>query len=90
MVKLTQVKQQLDIQEVIKLTSQTKKINKNGRVLIVEMLRKIDETTFLLVKIYDPNTETEQVATLHDLDNMLETIKDIINPSNCLLKKANE
>ena len=54
------------------------------------MLRKIDETTFLLVKIYDPNIETEQVATLHDLDNMLETIKDIINPSNCLLKKANE
>ena len=32
---------------------------------------------FVLVNIYNPNTETEQVAALHDLDKMLETIKDL-------------
>ena len=29
------------------------------------------------IYIYNPNSETEQVATLHDLDKMLETIKDL-------------
>ena len=27
--------------------------------------------------MYNPNTDTEQVATLYDLDKMLETIKDL-------------
>ena len=36
-----------------------------------------DETNnFVLVNIYNPNTETEQVTTLLDLGKMLETIKD--------------
>ena len=35
-----------------------------------------DETNFVLVNIYNPNTETEQVTTLLDLGRMLETIKD--------------
>ena len=52
-----------------------KKIDKNGRILILDV--KVDETNFVLVNIYNPNTETEQVATLHDLDKMLETIKDL-------------
>ena len=51
------------------------KINKSGRILILDV--KVDETNFVLVNIYNPNTETKQVATLHDLDKMLETIKDL-------------
>ena len=34
-------------------------------------------TNFVLVDTYNPNTKTEQVATLHDVDKMLETIKDL-------------
>ena len=37
----------------------------------------MDESNFVLVDIYNPNTETEQVATLHDLYIMLETINDL-------------
>ena len=51
-----------------------KKIDKNGSILILDV--KVDGSNFVLVNIYNPNTETEQVATLHDLDKMLETIKD--------------
>ena len=36
----------------------------------------VDETNFILVNIYNLNTEREQVKTLLDLDRMLETIKD--------------
>ena len=36
----------------------------------------VDETNFILVHIYNANTETEQVTTLLDLGRMLETIKD--------------
>ena len=36
----------------------------------------VDETNFFLVNIYNSNTETEQVTTLLDLGEMLETIKD--------------
>ena len=36
----------------------------------------VDETNFVLVNIYNPNTETEQVKTLLDLGKMLEIIKD--------------
>ena len=36
----------------------------------------VDETNFVLVNIYNPNTETEQVTTLLDLGRMLKTIKD--------------
>ena len=52
-----------------------KEIDKNGRILILNV--KVDESNFVLVNIYNPNTETEQVATLHGLDIMLETIKDL-------------
>ena len=38
---------------------------------------KFDESNFFLVNIYNPNTKTEQVATLHDLDKMLEIVKDL-------------
>ena len=36
----------------------------------------VDETNFILVNIYNPNTETKQVTTHLDLSRMLETIKD--------------
>ena len=52
-----------------------KKIDKNGRILISDV--KVDDTNFVPVSIYIPNTKTEQVETLHDLDKMLETIKDL-------------
>ena len=39
-----------------------KKNDKNGRILILDV--KVDETNFVLVNIYNSNTETEQVATL--------------------------
>ena len=51
-----------------------KKTDKNGRILISDVM--VDETNFVLVNIYNPNTETEQVTTLLDLGKMLETIKD--------------
>ena len=34
-------------------------------------------TLSLSIYIYNPNTQTDQVATLHDLDKMLETIEDL-------------
>ena len=43
-----------------------KKIDKNERFLILDV--KVGERNFLLVNIYDPNTEIEQVATLHDFN----------------------
>ena len=51
-----------------------KKPDKNGCILTLDV--KVDDFNFVLVNIYNPNTETEQVATLHDLDKILETIKD--------------
>ena len=51
-----------------------KKTDKNGRILILDVM--VDETNFVVVNIYNPNTETEQVTTLLDLGKMLETIKD--------------
>ena len=35
----------------------------------------VDETNFILVNIYNPNTETDQVTTPLDLGKMSETIK---------------
>ena len=39
----------------------------------------VNETNFVLVNIYNPITETEQVTTLFDFGKMLETIKDFSN-----------
>ena len=36
----------------------------------------VNETNFILVNIYNTNTETERVRTLLDLGRILETIKD--------------
>ena len=52
-----------------------KKFDKNGRILKLDV--KVDEINFVLVNIYNSNTETEQIKTLLDLGKMLETSKDL-------------
>ena len=55
-----------------------KKPGKYGRILILDILDvMVDETNFVLVNIYNPNTKTEQVTNLLDLGKMLETIKHL-------------
>ena len=51
-----------------------KKIDKNGRISILDVM--VDETNFVLVNIYNPNTEAEQVTTILDLGKISEIIKD--------------
>ena len=41
-------------------------------------------TNFVLINIYNPNTKKEQVSTLHDLDKILETIKDLYDKHRVL------
>ena len=50
-----------------------------GRILVIEV--KIDDSVFVLINIYNANTESEQLHTLNDLENILETIEDIQNKS---------
>ena len=86
MVKLTRMEQELDIQDVIKSSSETKN-KKSGRILTLDV--KVDETNFVLVDIDNLKTEIEQVATLHDLDKMLETIKDLYGKHTVLADDFN-
>ena len=56
--------------------------NSNSRILIVET--KTDGTEYLLVNLYNGNTESEQLKTLRTLSDMLNKIdhfrdKNIIN-----------
>ena len=46
-----------------------------GRLLIVEV--KIEVSIFVLINTYNADTEPEQLHTLNDLINILETFKDI-------------
>ena len=50
-----------------------------GRILVIEV--KIDDSVFVLINIYNANTESEQLHTLNDLINILETFEDIENKS---------
>ena len=50
-----------------------------GRILIIEV--NIDDSVFLLIIIYNANTEPEQLQSLQDLINILETFEDIQNKS---------
>ena len=52
-----------------------KKNDEHGRILILDVM--VDETNFVIVNIYNSNTETEQVTTLLDLGKMSETVKDL-------------
>ena len=50
-----------------------------GRILVIEV--KIDDSVFVLINIYNANTDPEQRHTLDDLLNILETLEDIQNKS---------
>ena len=50
-----------------------------GRILVIEV--KIDDSVIVLINIDNANTESEQLHTLNDLVNILETIEDIQNKS---------
>lgn len=51
-----------------------KRTDKNGCILILD--DKVKETNFALVNFINPVTDIEQIATLHDLYNVLEIIQD--------------
>ena len=53
-----------------------------GCILVIEV--KIDNSVFVLINIYNANTESEQLHTLNDLINILQTFKDIQNKSTVL------
>ena len=48
--------------------------------MVIEV--KFDDSVFVLINIYNANTESEQLHTLNDLVNILETIEDIQNQPN--------
>ena len=48
-----------------------------GRILVIEV--KIDGSLFVLINIYQTNTEPKQLYTLNDLLNVLESFEDIQN-----------
>ena len=50
-----------------------------GRILVIKV--KPDDSVFVLVNIYNANTEPEQLHTLNDLINILETFEDVQNKS---------
>ena len=49
--------------------------DKSGRILLVE--GKINDTVFILINIYNANTESEQLETLSDLVNIIDKVKDV-------------
>ena len=52
-----------------------KKSDENGRILITDA--KVNDEKFLLVNLYNSNTESEQIKTLDTLKNLLEDIDNI-------------
>ena len=58
-----------------------------GRILVIEV--KPDDSVFVLINIYNANTEPEQLHTLNDLINILETFEDIQNKSVVLVGDFN-
>ena len=59
-----------------KTIEQINKISdKSGRILLVEAT--VDDTVFVLINIYNANTESEQLETLLDLASIIDKVKDI-------------
>ena len=59
-----------------KTIEQRNKISdKSGRILLVEAT--VDDTIFVLINIYNANTESEQLETLLDLVSIIDKVKDI-------------
>ena len=52
-----------------------KKSDENGRILIIDA--KVNDEKFLLVNLYNSNTEPEQIKTLDTLKNLLEDIGSV-------------
>ena len=52
-----------------------RKSDENGRILIIDA--KVKDKKFLLVNLYNPNTESEQTKTLDTLKNLFEDIDNI-------------
>ena len=51
--------------------------DKKGRVLVLDV--QIDDSDFLLMNIYNANTEKEQVSVLNELSTILSNFKNIHN-----------
>ena len=51
------------------------KCDNNGRILILDT--KLNEEKFLLINLYNPNNESDQLDTLAELMTLLENIHDI-------------
>ena len=49
--------------------------DKSERILLVEAT--INDTVFVLINIYNANTECEQLETLSDLVSIMDKVKDI-------------
>ena len=45
-------------------------MDNNGRIIVLEA--EIDDEIFLLINLFNPNTEAEQVKTLCELERMLD------------------
>ena len=50
------------------------KNDNQGRILIVDA--DINEETFVLINVYNANTETEQIKTIYELDQLLSDFLD--------------
>ena len=49
--------------------------DKNGRIIILEA--KIDDDVFILVNLYNANIEKDQISTLNELNDLLESLNNI-------------
>ena len=58
-----------------------------GRILVIEV--RIDDSVFVLINIYNANTESGWLHTLNDLINILETFEDIRDKSVVLVGEFN-
>ena len=55
--------------------------DKNGRILILDV--NIDELRYVLVNIYNANTEVEQVQVLSELNELMKNIN--FSKENCIV-----
>ena len=46
--------------------------DENGRILILETL--IDDSEFILINLYNANTESEQIQTFNELNTLLSNL----------------
>ena len=59
------------------MTVKKKLSDKKGRVLILDT--RIDGSDFLLINIYNTNTEKEQVSVLNELTTILSNFANTLN-----------